>query len=215
MQLSHVISDLVLALAALGVWVSVALRLPRLRIWPWGFFLVPVAFAALFGAGRFAGLHSSMEAYSSFLQQFASTAGAIGLTLSILLTLSESKAETQRPFMSIVVVLCLAIGIVIFLLAKQFQWKPVFELLPLAAMICVLVVGLRHVAVGHGANTKLRGLSIVIAVLLSATAMVSLQKLPTPLGIDAYHYLLAASLIAFGISVEHPKRIRETAPVED
>ncbi len=149
MQLSHVISDLVLALVALGVWVSVALRLPRLRIWPWGFFLVPVALAALFGAGRFAGLHSSMEVYSSFFQKFASTAGAIGLTLSMLLTLSESKAETQRPFMPVVVVLCLALGIVIFLLSKQFQWKAMFELLPLAAMICALVLGLRHVAVGR------------------------------------------------------------------
>ena len=66
MQLSHVISDIVLALVALGVWVSVAMKLPRLRIWPWGFFLVPVALAALFGAGRFADLHPSMQAYSSF-----------------------------------------------------------------------------------------------------------------------------------------------------
>lgn len=205
MQLSHVISDFVLALVALSVWVSVALRLPRVRIWPWGFFLVPVAIAALFGAGRFADLHPTMQAFSSFFQQFASTAGAIGLTLSVLIQFSESKAETRRPFMSIVVVICLALGIAVFLLAKQLELKAVFELLPLAAMICVLGMGLWQIAFGPNNSYKLRGLSIVIAVLLSAAAMVSLQKLPTPVNIDAYHYLLAASLVAFGLSVDNPK----------
>lgn len=206
MQLSHVFSDLVLALVALGVWVSVALKLPRLRIWPWGFFLVPVALAALFGAGRFADLHPSMQALSSFFQQFASTAGAIGLTLAVFLQLSESKAETQRPFMPIVVVICLALGIALFLLANQYQWKAVFELLPLAAMICVLGMGLWKLVVGQNKSHRLSGLSVVTAVLLSAAAMVSLQKLPAPVSIDTYHYLLAVSLIAFGLSVENPKR---------
>ncbi len=206
MQLSHVISDLVLALVALGVWVSIAMKLPRLRIWPWGFFLVPVALAALSGAARFADLHPSMQAYSSFFQQFASTAGAIGLTLAVFLSLSESKAETQRTFMPIVVVICLAVGIVLFLLAKQFQLKGVFELLPLVAMIVVLGMGLWQIAIGPKNSYRLRGLSVVTAVLLSAAAMVSLQKLQTPTNIDAYHYLLAVSLVAFGLSVENPKR---------
>lgn len=205
MQLSHVISDLVLALVALGVWISVALRLPWPRIWPWGFFLIPVALAAAFGAGRFAGLHPSMQAFSSFFQQFASTAGAIGLTLSIYLPSSDSKGETQRPFMSTVVVIYLALGIVVFLLAKQFEWKAVFELLPLAAMICVLGVGLRQVAIARSNGHRLRGWSIVIAVLLSAASMISLQTLPAPVSIDAYHFLLAVSLIAFGLSVDNPK----------
>jgi hypothetical protein len=209
MQLSHVISDLVLALVALGVWMSVALRLPRLRIWPWGFFLVPVALAALFGAARFAGLHPSMQSFSSFFQQFASTAGAIGLALGVLLQLSESKTATQRPFISFVVVICLALGIVLFLLANQNQWKAVFELLPLAAMICVLGMGFWQMAVGPNKSRKLRGLSIVSAVLLSAAAMFSLQKLPSPVSIDAYHYLLAASLVAFGLSVDNSQKPEE------
>lgn len=200
MQLSHVISDLILALVAFGVWANVALRLPRLRIWPWGFFLVPVSLAALFGAGRFAALHPNMQAYSIFFQQFASTAGAIGLTLGVSLQLIESKAATQRPFMPIVVVICLVLGIVAFLLAMRFELKAVFELLPLAAMICVLGMGLWQIAVGASKSRRLRGFSVVTAVLLSAAAMVSLQKLQTPTNIDAYHYLLAASLVAFGLS---------------
>lgn len=209
MQLSHVISDLILALVAFGVWANVALRLPRLRIWPWGFFLVPVSLAALFGAGRFAALHPNMQAYSIFFQQFASTAGAIGLALGAFLPAPKLKADTQPRFMSIVVVICLALGIVVFLLAKQFELKAVFELLPLAAMICVLGIGLWQIAVGPSRSNRLRGMSIVTAVLLSAAAMVLLQKLQTPTNIDAYHYLLAASLVAFGLSVDKPKLLAD------
>lgn len=202
MQLSHVISDAVLSAAG---WYAFVVHFSRLGIRLaslWGVFLIPVALAALFGALRFAGVHENMVHISSFFQQVATTLGACGLMLG------SYGLISREPLQLWSVVFCLLAGLALMGMVVFLDVSSVSGLTPLLAMLSATVCGVVALAIGN----KRVGVFLVIAVLLSAAALWTLQNLSNDrLKIDAYHYLLAASLISFAMAA----RARQASSTRD
>jgi hypothetical protein len=154
-------------------------------------FLIPVSSAALFGALRFAGIHDSMKTISEFFQLVATTLGSCGLILGTY-ALVSSKPVSTRNYLFFA-----AAGILLFFLIRFQQVDKIRTLLPIAAMLLMIVLGLaaiftRKASVGYW---------LLLGIGLSAAAQWSLGNMPSQaMGIDVFHYVLAGSLVCFALA---------------
>jgi hypothetical protein len=153
--------------------------------------LIPVALAALFGALRFANVHENMVDVSAFFQQLAITIGSCGLILGAygLVATTPLQNWTWRIF--------IVAGVVLFLLIRLRGAATVQALLPLVAMMTVLAIGIW----AGLTQRKATGGFLLTAVILSAASQWALGGITSKdLGIDVFHYLLAGSLVCFGLA---------------
>ncbi|MBX3420544.1 MAG: hypothetical protein KF752_03205 [Pirellulaceae bacterium] len=197
MQLSHVISDLVLAASGAYSFVRYFPRLGVQMATLWGVFLVPVALAALFGALRFAGVHENMVDISNRLQQVVATLGSCGLMLG------SYGLISRGPPQKVTVYAFLVAGLVMLALVVTGVADSLRGSMQLVAMVSVLACGLAACVMGKQAI----GAFLLAALVLSAAAVWSGGYLSSPaLRIDVFHYLLAASLICFGLAANAKSR---------
>lgn len=203
MQISHVISDLILAAAGATAFLVYYSRLGLHLAVLWGAFLVPVSLAAFFGALRFAGVHESMVNISSFFQVMATTLGSSGLILGGYGLISKDRLQNWS-----VIVFMLG-GMMLWGMAAVLEVSSVRNLLPMIAMLSLALYGL----VALGGSRKGTGASLLLGVLLSAIAVWSIGSLSNhTLRIDVYHYLLAASLVCFAMAAKYRRGDRPTEP---
>lgn len=202
MAIGNIVSELVLVAAGFGALALCSQRRnavadmensrDSLGILAWAMFMLPIMIAALFGALRFAEVHPSMLTISVLFQQIAKTIGTCGLVLAMAQLL---KKETQHH---LAVAGTVVVGVILFAAVRFGQATELEKVLPLIGMLIALCVGIYFVARGQHIKS---GAFLLTAVILAALATAALGKIqPRSMAIDAYHYLLAISLICFGLA---------------
>lgn len=191
MQLSHVISDLVLASAGLYAFAGYFARLGMRLALLWGVFLIPVSLAAFFGALRFANVHESMVDISNVFQVIATTLGSCGLMLGAYGIVAKDQLQDWS------IAMFLGIGLMLLVMALRLDVRSVRTLMPMVAMLSVAGCGMA----GLWMRKTGLGIFLLLGVALSALAVLATGRLSSDsLKIDVYHYLLAASLISFALA---------------
>ncbi|MGR3811019.1 hypothetical protein [Jiulongibacter sp. NS-SX5] len=197
MQTSHVISDLILGLVGLFVFFRYLLKLPLMETVLWEAFVLSVTVAAFAGAGRFAGIPNA-GLVSVFFQNMAATVGALGLAVVSWFKVWENDTLDNKIGWSV-----LALGFLIFCLPQVGIMPALISYIPVVCMILIAAAAI--VALING--QKKLGIWLLAAVLFSALATYKDSFVTDPdNGIDAYHYLIAISLICFGMAAGRPSR---------
>ncbi|MFO0943540.1 MAG: hypothetical protein U0930_22620 [Pirellulales bacterium] len=197
MQLSNVISDLVLFSIAMASWGFGFSRLPKPLSVLWGCFLIPVAIAALSGAGRFADLHPMMLTISELFQQVSSTMGACCLVVGAFLLV---QPEQSLSYSATIAWIAVVFGAALFLAARFGGIQSIVKFSPPIAMLGLVFVGVAQLLKGNHKRLRFQGVSLILGVILSGLAIVSLASFARPLSIDLYHYLLAVSFLSFAVA---------------
>lgn len=188
MQISHVVSDAVLASVGFFVFFRYLLKLELIYCLLWESFILSIAFAAFFGTIRFAGFEAATP-ISSFFQHLAASAGALGL-VAVSFSLALDKPLTKNMGIAI-----LAIGFILFFMIEGLGFMQLTQHISLFAIPMVLVLGV--VAVVRG--KKKLGFFLVLGVVFAALATFSHKFLPENFDkTDVYHYLIALSIFSFG-----------------
>ncbi len=200
MQLSNVISDLALFSAATASWGFGFSRLPKPVAVLWGCFLIPVAIAALSGAGRFADLHPMMLSISELFQQISSTAGAFCLVVGAILLVQIAHQAGRPDWNTRIALITVVAGALLFLAAKFGGLQSLAKFMPPIAMVGIVAAGLAQLLKGKDKRCRLQGGALILGVVLSALAIVCLGTMARPLSTDFYHYLLASSFASFGVA---------------
>lgn len=191
MNLAHVISDSVLALTSLTVFWYFFARVPLYNRLLWGFFLLPVALAALVGVVVFAGYEPARPLHRS-LELLASTVGAVCVVVGTWQLISQTTIKPVGLATTLIIGLFL---FVVVLLPDVRVFAPV--VLAMAILVAMLL------AVWGMLRRDMRAMWLVVAFLLLGLA----TKNPTFLAIDQldfYHYTVALSLLALGKGVQGP-----------
>lgn len=196
MQTSHVISDAVLSLVGFFVFFRYLLKLETTTTILWESFILSVAIAAGLGALRFAGIDKAGE-LSIFFQKIAATVGAIGLIVAAYSLVSQKTIG--RGTMYAVVVL----GFILLATTEYFDLIKIRDLIAMIGLPIVALIGIWAFTKG---NSKI-GLLLVGGVLFAALAVFSTKFTENPSdSIDAYHYLLALSVLCFGMAASYQKK---------
>jgi len=191
MQLSHVISDLFLTLSCVCVLYLCWKRHGHPLIFVWGLFFGAVGLAAFFGVLRFADVHPAMLIISSAFQRIASTIGSIGLVAGVLWLFHR---YSPPPF-----VLWTYFAASLSLLTCMLLEMPsVYNILQMIAMVAVLAIALIYWFKPKLPEHRTIAQRLILAIVLSASATISLQALSRDMGIDVFHYLLGAGMLCFG-----------------
>jgi hypothetical protein len=197
MQLTHVISDMVLAVAGLYVFFKYLSQLTLTNTVLWESFVLSVAAAALFGAIRFAGFHKAAMP-SAFFQNLAAVNGGVGLVVGAL------ALVTQTNLSKLLCYIVLVFGFLLFVLAEAFNIVAVGQWVPVIAMVLLVLIGIFGFTVG----AKKSGTWLIVAVAFFALG--NFRNIIFGSGditIDIFHYLTAAGLLALGMAVaQHDKK---------
>ncbi|UBM57364.1 hypothetical protein LAG90_11095 [Marinilongibacter aquaticus] len=190
MELSHVVSDGILFLMGLYVFFQ---YLSKFELWQmilWEAFILSVSAAALCGALGFAGIDLARNA-SDFFAVLASTVGVLSLVF-----LSWRIALGRIPHI-VDVWIVLAIGFIVFAFQEYSGGFMPSKYLPLFGMPVIFIAGL----VAMFQKKLAFGLWLDIAVCLAALATFRNSFIANSNdALDSYHYLMAASLLCFGLS---------------
>jgi hypothetical protein len=195
METSHFISDLVLGLVGLFVFFKYLVKLDLFETLLWEAFILSVSVAAFLGAAKFAGFEQA-GVISSFFLTLAATVGALGLTVASWFKIWEN--DTLDSKISSIV---LGIGFVIFGVHQTVGIPLVVSIIPLVSMLLVASAGIAALAKGR---MKL-GSFLLLGVLFTSLATFRGRFVSDPdNSIDVYHYLLALSLLCFGLAASRP-----------
>jgi hypothetical protein len=191
METSHFISDLVLGLVGLFVFFKYLLKLDLFETLLWEAFILSVTVAAFLGAAKFAGIEQA-GGISAFFQTLAATVGALGLTVASWFKIWEDDTLDSK-IGSIV----LGIGFAIFAVHQTVGIPLVVAIIPVISMVLVAAAGIAAIAKGR---MKL-GTFLLLGVLFAALATFRDSFVSNPdNSIDVYHYLLALSVLCFGLA---------------
>lgn len=190
MEMSHVISDLILGLVGVFVFFRYLLKLELFETIMWESFVLSVALAALFGAGKFAGIEQA-GLLSSFFQNLAATAGALGLAAAAWFKVQDESLDRN------VGIIVLAVGFILFAVHQTIGMPNLVQHIPVVSMILVIIAAFMAFLKG---KVQL-GLWLLAGVLFAALATFRHLFIENEAnGIDVYHYLLALSLLSFGVA---------------
>ena len=186
MILSHMLSDAVLAATGLGVYATSFQRLPFFNRILWGFFFLTISLAALVGVFTFGGV----ALLEPLHQSLTTLAGSLGVVCVVVATYAQT---TLRPASALTFGITLSVGIVIFVLLFLPVTRPFTPVVPALAILLVMLLAV------FALLRKLHwAVWIVVAVMLMAIAT-KVNNMALPIHpIDAYHYLIALSLLSFG-----------------
>ncbi|MDP5140389.1 MAG: hypothetical protein NWP83_07960 [Spirosomaceae bacterium] len=199
MELSHVISDFVLAAVAFFVFFKYLRKLDTLSTILWESFVLSVAIAAVLGGIRYAGYSQAGE-ISAFFQKIAATVGALGLLTASYQLVSGKKLSSLFGYVVI------GIGFILLAITEFMDFTTIRNNI---ALICLPLVAILGVwALVKGKLTV--GLLLIAAVAFAAAAVFTPQYLTNAAdGIDAYHYLLATAVLCFGLAASHQPKFEE------
>ncbi len=195
MQVSHVISDLALGLVGLYVFFRYIIRLPLMETVLWESFVLSVTVAAFFGAARFAGLEQAGYV-AGFFQNLASTVGALGLAV-----VAWFKVWKDNTLDNKIGVTVLTIGFLLFVINQVMGLHQIIRFIP---VVCMLLVA------GAAVKGLLNGQISLALWLFAGVAFAALATFRDSFvaddhnAIDVYHYLLAASVLCFGMAASKP-----------
>ncbi|CAH0997188.1 hypothetical protein EMA8858_03327 [Emticicia aquatica] len=194
MELSHAISDTVLTLVGIFVFLQYLRKINFEICLLWEAFILSITAASFFGVIRFLGF-TQARLISEFFQHLAGTAGAICLVfVSYLLIMSKSANKN-----TVYVVLCL--GFSLFIYVTFTDNLSVLQYVSMIAIPLVLIIGI----VGLFKGKVAEGSWLIFSVLALVLATYNKNFMPNTIldPIDIYHYLVAISVFCFGRAARH------------
>lgn len=199
MEISHVISDFILAAVGFFVFFKYLIKLDTLSTILWESFILSVAIAAVLGGIRYMGYAPAGEA-SAFFQKLAATVGALGL-LTASYQLVSGKSINQMVGYVII-----GIGFILLAVTEFMDFTTVRNYVALICLPLVALIGIW--AITQGKSTI--GLYLIMGVIFAAAAVFTPQYLANAAdGIDVYHYLLAIAVLCFGLAASKQPVIEE------
>ena len=185
MQLSSVISDVILAAVSLGVFFRFfsGFALPNRLLW--GAFFVTITMAAMAGALRFAGVQAVVPAHDS-LQLLAGTVGILSVVMAIW------SLVTRQTFSMTTTIYVLFAGILLFLLLSLPVVKPFASVVQSLGMLATMLVAV------YGLLQKYQKATWIIVGVMTVGIATKMPAQNFINAIDLYHYSLTATLLCFG-----------------
>jgi hypothetical protein len=192
MEISHIISESVLAIASFFSFFFFLRKLEMLNRILWGTFILFVAVAALCAAFRYAGF-SEMGLFNLFFKQIAATAGVLFLIIAVYSLITNKRLSKE------VVYGILFVGFISAIIFITFKFTKVIYLIPTFGIPALFILGIWAVR-----KRKFKiGFYILLGTLFSILAnFIQLLKLPFN-QVDAFCLLLASALICFGLAGEN------------
>lgn len=196
MELSHALSDAVLTLAGIFVFLKYLKPLAPAKRLLWSMFILSISSASFLGVFRFLGYPQS-GAVSEIFQHLAATLGAIGLVLVNYLNLNNKEINKKQLLPMVV------LSIFVFLGIELSQQKGIIQWASMIAMPMVLMIGILGLIKGQ----KKRSIWLILAVFVLIMATFN-NRIAVQIhlnDIDTYHYLLAISVLCFGQAANEHK----------
>jgi hypothetical protein len=190
MQISHVISDLILAAIGLYVFFIYLSKLNLTSTVLWESFVLSVTAAAIFGAITFAGYPDS-NPISLFFQKLATITGGVGL-VGATFALVSGKDLSKTVCYSL-----LTLGFLLYLLSEAFGIVIIGKLTPIIAMSLVVVLALWGFIKGNSRVSIWLLLGVVFFALGTFRQQIFGKEEIT---IDIFHYLTAAGILSLGMA---------------
>jgi hypothetical protein len=195
MELSHAISDIILALIGFFVFFRYLFKLDLVVCLLWEAFVLSVTVAALFGAIRFLGLFPYAVTISEFFQHLAGTVGAFCLVFVTLFLVLKKPVPTNFAYIAV------ALGFVAFAVVRFTGNLQVLNAILTVCVPTVLILGIW--ALIKGERSVGAWLILAVIALVMGTYNKSFMANSIIDNIDTYHYLLAISLFCFGRAARH------------
>jgi hypothetical protein len=188
MQVSHLISDVVLTSTGFYVFFSFISKLNLTNTVLWESFVLSVTAAALFGSIRFAGFENAAFA-STFFQNIAKITGGVGLAAAAF------AAVFNLQYSKILCYSILSIGFVLFALSEGLGVNLIGLYTPIISMVVIFILGILALFKN---KTKI-GVWLILGVIFFALGTFRDKILGNvEYSTDIYHYLSAAGLLSFG-----------------
>jgi hypothetical protein len=194
MELSHAISDTVLTLVGIFVFLQYLRKINFEICLLWEAFILSITAASFFGVIRFLGF-TQARLISEFFQHLAGTAGALCLIfVSYLLIMSKSVNKNT-------VYIVLSLGFSLFIYVTFTDNLSVLQYVSMIAIPLVLIIGI----VGLFKGKVAEGSWLIFSVLALVLATYNKNFMPNTIldPIDIYHYLVAISVFCFGRAARH------------
>ncbi len=197
MQTSHLISDAILAITGFFVFFKYLQKLDFYETLLWESFVLSVAVAAVIGAIGFTGF-TEFGWVGVFFQNVATIVGAISLVAASWYIVNNQAIGKNICYGVI------ALGIVLLILKLTLKVAIISTFTSVGCMLAIALIAVYGILKGN----KTAGLWLLAAVAFAALAnfrdkFIVDQDLTT----DAYHYLLAFSLLCFGTASSQKKSI--------
>jgi hypothetical protein len=195
MEISHAISDLVLALTGFFVFFRYLFKLNLVVCLLWEAFVLSVTVAALFGVLRFLGLLPYAITISEFFQHLAGTVGAFCLVFVTLFLVLKKPVPINFAYIVV------ALGFLAFVVVRL---TGNLQVLGAVSTVCIPAVFLLGIwALIKGGPSIGGWLILAVVALIMGTYNKSFMANSIVDNIDIYHYLLAISLFCFGRAARH------------
>jgi hypothetical protein len=195
MELSHAISDIVLALVGFFVFFRYLFKLDLVACLLWEAFVLSVTVAALFGALRFLGFSPYPLIVSEFFQHLAGTVGAFCLVFVTLFLVLKKPVPVNFAYIVV------ALGFIAFAVVRLTDNLQVLNTILTICIPAVLLLGIW--ALIKGERSVGSWLILAVIALVMGTYNKSFMANSIIDNIDTYHYLLAISLFCFGRAARH------------
>jgi hypothetical protein len=190
MQLSHVISDIILALMGAYVFIVYLSKLNLTSTILWESFVLSVTAAAIFGAITFAG-YSDANPISLFFQKLATITGGVGLVGATFALVSGRDLSKTACY------ILLTIGFFLYALSEGFGIAPIGTWTPIVAMSLVVILALW----GFSNGKSMVSIWLLIGVAFFAIGTFRAQIFgKNELTIDIFHYLTAGGILSLGMA---------------
>lgn len=190
MQLSHFISDGILAATGLFVFFRYLVKLNFWETLLWESFVLSVAIAAAFGALGYAGI-TDFGWVGVFFQNLATIVGVLCMVVGAWHLVNNKTVRQQNA------IFIMALGFVLLVLKLALNIAPITTFTSIGGIALLIIISIYGLIKGN----KKAAAWILAAVIFAALANFRDKFIAdATLAIDVYHYLLAASLLCFGLA---------------
>ncbi len=189
MEISHIISEMVLASAGFYTLYANLRKKNQIDKILWGTFILTVAFAALCAALRYAGF-AEMGLLNLFVKKISASTGVLYLITGVY-NLVVGKRLSRELVYGIII-----LGVILSFILITFNFQKIIDLIPTIGIPIVCFLGVWAVF-----KRKFKiGLYLLLGTLFSVLANF-IELLNQPFNqIDTYCLLLASALICFGLA---------------
>jgi hypothetical protein len=190
MQVSHIISDLILAGVGIFVFFKFLNKLNLHDTILWESFVLSVVGSAIFGAIGFAG-YSWGTLLSQFFQNLAMITGGVGLAAAAF------GLIYNQDFSNTTCYAILTIGFLLFVVAEVFGIHQVKQWVPIVSMALVAIAAILGL---------MKGKYFAASWLLAAVAMFAMAQFRSQIfgtgesTIDVFHALVAGGIFSTGLA---------------
>ncbi len=198
MELSHFISDSILAMIGFFVFFQYLRPLEMPTTLLWEAFVLSVAVAAVFGAIGFAGYLPAKSA-SMFFQAIAGSTGALALVFVIFMQVMNKNIDAKMAYIVV------GLGFVLFAIVFSTNNQAMLKMISNVAIPLVLLMGIFALFKGQ---TK-TGTWIIVAVIALVLATFNQKIMANSIidKTDLYHIFIAISLYSLGkVAFQNPKK---------